>query len=585
VKALCVIACLGFGCSVDERPLELYEGLEPPAPSWGVPLTGGTMTVTRDGTRAVIADPDRDRVVIVDLALERVDRIVELAAGAEPGRVIEDGVGRLHVALRGSGQLLTLTGSDRELRAICGEPRGLAWQATGDVVHVACATGELVSVPAGGGDPLRSVRIERDLRDVIVRADGNLIVTTFRSATLVALDAQGAVTSRTQPPMVHRTEIEGGDILFAAGDIHEALPAIAWRTIALADGRLLMTHQRRVATVLETQPGGYGGGCGAAPVESALTIVGADGVASALAPSFFGALPIDVAAHPTSGELAVLTAGNQTVWIVPPAALTTPDDDTCDSVAHSVPLEDKIAATAVAYTPDGRLLAFDPEASKLAVFKAGWLLDIALEGTPRVDQGRVLFHRQTPVGLACASCHPEGRDDGGVWNFEELGPRRTQNLGGSILQRAPYHWGGDMASMHDLLGDVFAMRMAAGEPTLGQERALSMWLDRVRPPRGVVTDGAAVARGQALFEAPELGCRSCHTGALLTNNKLANVGLGAVKVPSLVGVGGRAPYMHNGCAATLQDRFGACGGGDNHGHTSQLSATELADLIAYLESI
>ena len=58
-----------------------------------------------------------------------------------------------------------------------------------------------------------------------------------------------------------------------------------------------------------------------------------------------------------------------------------------------------------------------------------------------------------------------------------------------------------------------------------------------------------------------------------------------VKVPSLVGVGGRAPYMHDGCAATLRDRFGACGGGDNHGHTSQLSDAELADLIAYLDSL
>jgi hypothetical protein len=43
--------------------------------------------------------------------------------------------------------------------------------------------------------------------------------------------------------------------------------------------------------------------------------------------------------------------------------------------------------------------------------------------------------------------------------------------------------------------------------------------------------------------------------------------------------------MHDGCAATLRDRFGACGGGDNHGHTSQLTPAELDDLIAYLESL
>jgi cytochrome c peroxidase len=57
------------------------------------------------------------------------------------------------------------------------------------------------------------------------------------------------------------------------------------------------------------------------------------------------------------------------------------------------------------------------------------------------------------------------------------------------------------------------------------------------------------------------------------------------KVPSLLGVAVRAPYMHDGCAATLRDRFGACGGGDLHGKTSTLSETQLSDLIAFLESL
>jgi hypothetical protein len=584
VKVLTVVACLGFGCSIDGRLPPVEEEEDPPPPSWGVPLTGGTMLVTHDGLRAVVADPDRDRIAIVDLALETAD-IVELAAGSEPGRVIEDGGGRLHVALRGSGQLLTLTGSDRQLRAICGEPRGLAWQETGDLVHVACATGELVTVPAGGGDPVRIARLERDLRDVIVRGDA-ITVTTFRSANLITLDAEGAITARMQPPVVQRTEQEGGDILFATGDIHDAVAAVAWRTIALADGRIAMSHQRRVATVLETQAGGYGGGCGSTPVESALTIIGTDGVATAIAPTVFGALPIDIAASPVSGTLAVVTAGTQQVWLVAPTALTMPDDGKCDSAQVSAVLGDDDATTAVAYTPDGWLVMYEPEPSMLRMFKSGTFREIAITGTPTVDLGRELFHRQTGVGLACASCHPEGRDDGAVWTFAELGPRRTQNLGGSLLSRAPYHWGADMPTLHELVGDVFAMRMAGGEVTLEQERALGTWLDRVRAPRGVVGDAAAVARGAELFDAPELGCRSCHTGALFTNNKLANVGTnGTLKVPSLVGVGGRAPYMHDGCAATLQDRFGACGGGDNHGHTSQLSAAELADLVAYLESL
>jgi hypothetical protein len=57
-------------------------------------------------------------------------------------------------------------------------------------------------------------------------------------------------------------------------------------------------------------------------------------------------------------------------------------------------------------------------------------------------------------------------------------------------------------------------------------------------------------------------------------------------VPSLVGVGSRGPFMHDGCAKTLADRFDpACGGDDRHGNTAGLSAGEIADLIAYMEAI
>jgi hypothetical protein len=43
--------------------------------------------------------------------------------------------------------------------------------------------------------------------------------------------------------------------------------------------------------------------------------------------------------------------------------------------------------------------------------------------------------------------------------------------------------------------------------------------------------------------------------------------------------------MHDGCAATLRDRFGACGGGDKHGVTSKLTPTQLNEMLAYLDSI
>jgi hypothetical protein len=66
-----------------------------------------------------------------------------------------------------------------------------------------------------------------------------------------------------------------------------------------------------------------------------------------------------------------------------------------------------------------------------------------------------------------------------------------------------------------------------------------------------------------------------------------DVGTGGLfQVPSLRGVGARAPFMHTGCAKTLADRFNpACGGGDKHGVTSGLTTSQIADLVAYMETL
>ena len=98
--------------------------------------------------------------------------------------------------------------------------------------------------------------------------------------------------------------------------------------------------------------------------------------------------------------------------------------------------------------------------------------------------------------------------------------------------------------------------------------------------------GGAAGRGEALFHSDAVGCSGCHSGPSLTDGGRRDVGTGGTfKVPSLVGIGFRAPYLHNGCAPTLADRFGPCGGGDSHGQTSHLGPAEIADLVAYLETL
>jgi DNA-binding beta-propeller fold protein YncE len=566
------------GCSLyigDDKPAPGTPGAEP----WGAPITGGTMLVTRDDTRAVVADPDRDRIVVLDLTSEQIVNTFTLDPGSQPGRIAEDGAGRLHVALRGGGQLATISGDSIVLSPVCGEPRGVAWEESTDLVHVACATGELVSVPAGGGDAVRVLRLGRDLRDVIVRPTG-LTVTTFRRPELIDVDATGtAITRQKLPPLGFIDQVT-------------AQPDVAWRTIALPDGRLLMSHQLRVMKGLSTQPGGYGESsmpCRNKTIESSLTVVGTDGTLMPVMPVVFGALPVDVAVNPAQTQVAVVTAGSRAVKVFAASSINNGDKGDCneDDSAREVPAVAGVAGspTSVAWRASGELLVFYPESSSLLIVGRGL---VSLGGAPGSDLGRTLFHRQTAVGMACASCHPEGRDDAQVWTFDSIGARRTQNISGGVLARAPFHWNGDMKDLPMLVDTVFVQRMSGGMASDDETRALGYWLDRLPAPRGVVADPDAVLRGEELFSSPELGCRSCHNGDQLTNTALVNVGTGGtMKVPSLIGVGARAPYLHSGCAQTLTDRFtlASCGGGDYHGHTSQLSQAELADLVAYLESL
>lgn len=212
---------------------------------------------------------------------------------------------------------------------------------------------------------------------------------------------------------------------------------------------------------------------------------------------------------------------------------------------------------------------------------------IVLSSESRANTGLALFHMNTGAGIACASCHAEGTDDGQTWIFSDIGPRRTQSVAGGVSQRAPFHWDGDMEDFTTLVDEVMVGRMSLpNRPNAAQLDAFLGWVDTVARPAPRLGDADAIARGEALFFERTVGCNNCHTGPELTNNQLADVGTGAsFIVPSLVGLAARAPFIHDGCAPTLRDRFTACGGGDRHGKTSQLSETELDDLVAYLETL
>lgn len=582
-------ACIPFDTDEDYYPdpfnaAEVVSAAKPPPP-----ISGGTLAIK--GQTAVAADPDRDRVWIVNLADHSFSEVL-LNEDDEPGRVVIDDAGLAHVALRRGGDLVSIDIASAKIverRAVCAAPRGVAYDKAGDVLHVACVGGELVTLPAAGGEAVRSLKLDGDLRDVIVQGD-KLLVSRFRAAELVTVEADGTIVEAVKrPPAFSMFE-------------QKFESAVAWRTVQVPSGGVAMLHQRAMTTPVEIeQPGGYtSGGCDGSIVHGTITpFPGNDSpiaAQNAMPAVPFTVLPVDVAIS-NDGKIAIASTGNDQVIFTTLSDMSAqagfspdPNEGTCSSMHIATPVVGE--PIAVAFDDAGNLIAQTREPLGLVI--VGQNIDknvvISLPGESRKDTGHEMFHKN-PGGfspMVCASCHPEGRDDGRTWNFNPIGPRRTQFVSGGILSTAPLHWDGDMAGLDTIMAEVFVKRMGGIAQGPRRIRAFGKWMDalptiKTSPP----VDNEAVKRGEALFNDAKVACSSCHAGGSLTNNKAADVGTGkAFQVPMLRNLQVRAPYMHDGCAATLKDRFNPdCGGGDKHGVTSHLTETEINDLVAYLETL
>ena len=626
---------------VDDRPALLTAA--PPAP-----ISGGTLAVSSDGMTAVAADPDRDRVSIVDLDASTV-RHVALEKGDEPGRVVLDPAGRAFVALRRSGALAVIDlvhGSLVQRMPVCSGPRGMAFDAAQGLLHVACMEGRLLSLRAASGSTLEianDVRVELDLRDVIMQGE-QLWVSTFKRAELLRVGENGQVHQRFAPNSFAALDFASFDSS-ERGAPAQMQPRVAYRSLADGAGNMLMLHQAEsdgeVAIDQPADGGGspYGGlGACSGIVTPALTKIEPNGRVITL-PTSSGVLSVDMAFAPEQNMLAIVQAGASdadaplrqrffdsggtfgesptsgfaaptvfgggnaggTGTLVTVFDMAAPDSSCKFGQSLFVPGQ----STAIALRPSASA-ALDQglsssagwvvqsrEPARLFVlptqpdFSGSELRQIDLGGETMRDTGHEIFHRDAGGGIACASCHAEGAEDGHVWHFTRLGARRTQALHIGLEGTAPFHWGGDERDLDNLMTDVFVGRMGGVHQSTDRTSALSRWLFALQPPAAPVSlDHAAVERGRELFMSAAVGCNECHSGEKLTNNRNVDVGTGeALQVPSLRGIAYRAPFMHNGCAATLRDRFTLVCGGATHGNISQLSAESLDDLLAFLQTL
>ena len=215
-----------------------------------------------------------------------------------------------------------------------------------------------------------------------------------------------------------------------------------------------------------------------------------------------------------------------------------------------------------------------------------------------VALGRRLFHgagdeRLSGDGRACASCHPDGRDDGLVWSTPN-GPRQTPMLAGRTAGTAPFSWLGDAKTVSDHLEHTLSRLSGKGLPKEDRE-ALSKYLAVMSPPpspaAGPNDNDELRARGAAIFASAETGCASCHGAKGDDPDGLPHdVGSRAAgdkgkvfDTPSLRYLGGSAPYFHDGRYADLRTMLKKTNG--QMGQTAHLASRDLDALEAFLRSL
>jgi mono/diheme cytochrome c family protein len=573
----------GGGCALPETDSDpvVSPTAEPPA------LSGGTLLSLADGT-VVVADSDRDAVYIFDADLTGY-REVDLEAGDEPGRVVAGPSGEVFVALRRGGKVAQLDLASATVMArhdACVLPRGIAWSDARQTLYVACGEGVLSELQIAGASVIsgHSVAVANDLRDVVPVGDA-MWVTTFRTAQLFTVGADDSVR-----------EVVGPASTISPGDPSSLEPRVAWRAIATPGGVLIVHQATTTASLMagfcNLNAYGSGGASGGSPgaVHTHVTqVLAATGTAPDTALQLYdgmadvdsAVLPVDIAQSEPDGEVVIAAAGASE--LVTLSTMHAPNSGILYTESNRFALDGVPSAVGLS---NGRLLAFIREPAELVnVVSASTIHRVPVTSARSVaSTGFDLFHRGTGANIACASCHPEAEEDGNVWNLPE-GTVRTPTLRGGITTTAPFHWAGEETSLGALMFDIFGMRMGGPAEPPDRVAALGRWLDAQPVRRQPPQDAASVSRGLALFNSSDAGCVVCHTGALGTNNTTVEVGTDRpLQVPRLVELAYRTRFLHDGRAPTLRDRFSSIGGGDLHGHTSQLTAADIDDLIAYLRS-
>lgn len=649
---------------------------EPPARTIeaGTSPASGALAVTRDNGRILIADEDRDQLVILNRATKEITGTVAL--GDAPAHVVELSDGSAAVTTRyGNTVAIVDVGHATVTKTIPvgTEPFGLVEIADGVLAVVLAGDAQVAVVDTKAGLVTRTIDLaDTDPRAVALLADGSLYVSHMATGAFsrVRLDVAGGAATRVE--VATRND-------FGPRIIPEHLRSL---TVDPERGTVMTAHSQANsdtvrAPIGDDNVGGGGTTCGYSGCQQELGAVvpgitevdpetdtvltpapnqnNVNGVGmsdcfdcgfSTFSPNppsvlnpfeqRFGGIAIS---NPSAIALFDGGRGQIVVNLSSKNALLLKRDLTgnANDVIASVKLGN--GAQAIALSQDGAVAyvwnQFDMSVSEIELPQVDDGIDTASKFVPdangqpiasaelgvvpelaatvvalaledvldsEASTGRKMFHDATNDAIsangtvACASCHPDGRNDGRTWQFV-FGPRNTPQLGGDILDTAPFHWPGDVPTVADLNSMTVLPFMGGTGLSSESFQYIAKFIGTIRAaPSAVTVRGLSESelRGEAVFFSEASQCSTCHDGAHFTNNAAYDVGtksstavadIAVFQTPVLHGLNRSAPFLHDGSQRSLEDLVNNLVATDKMGKGSTLSSNEKADLVAYLKTL
>jgi DNA-binding beta-propeller fold protein YncE/mono/diheme cytochrome c family protein len=574
-----------------------------PAAATAAYLAGSRIAATEDGV--LVIDEDSGELIRTDKAGKK---IASLKIGKSAGLLTYDPVGKLaYVADRVGNRVVSVKVGEKlevakEIKTPT-EPYGIALSPDRKTLMITTiADRTFVAYDASAGKEKWRAPLSREPRGLAVSPDGTRAIVTYLTTGTVdqvdllethrtehiALSTQNGASRRS------RFNQQQPDS-FARG---------AFTALFMGEHQAIVPFQRETPVQqigAGERTGSYGGGF-EPPITHQLAFLATNGERTGQMTAQIGQhQPRALAWDSAHDALYIAGLGSDSILQLKNASQGT--------IAHGVEVnlaqKERCGPDGIAVGADGNLMvwcAFTRSIKRIETVDAkGELLAVAktTDGpelvasamSEKVHQGYVLFHAAQPAvsqrgAMACSSCHPDNRTDGLSWRIDKQ-ELQTPLLAGRIVGTHPFKWdGGDKDLTTSLTGTMKRLGGRGLDKT--QTEALAAYLEALPKPITPSRDKTMVARGEKLFDSAELGCRTCHDGQQFTDqdvHKFTSVTLPDADTPSLLGLAASAPYYHDGSAATLESLLRDRARVHGMAETSKLNDSQVADLVAFLESL